>query len=128
MTTMTSDRRLLQVAQRVHDLDRAVRFYGDVLQLTFLGRFDPPGLAFFQLGETRVLLDAAAPTALLYVEVDDIEAEHQRLVGAGVTFERGPHLLHRHDGTFAPAGLEEWMAFFHDSEGNLLAIAERRQT
>jgi methylmalonyl-CoA/ethylmalonyl-CoA epimerase len=128
MASMTSDRRLLQVAQHVQDLDRAVRFYGDVLQLPFLGRLDPPGLAFFQVGETRVLLDGAAPTALLYLEVDDIEREHRRLGDAGVRFERGPHLLHRHDGTFAPAGLEEWMAFFHDSEGNLLAIAERRQT
>lgn len=128
MITMTSDPRLLQVAQRVHDIDRAVRFYGDVLQLPFLGRFDPPGLAFFQIGATRVLLDAAAPTALFYLEVDGIEAEHQRLTEAGVHFERGPHMVHRHDGTFAPAGLEEWMAFFHDSEGNLLAIAERRQT
>lgn len=124
---MTSDRRLLQVAQHVHDLDRAVRFYGDVLQLRFLGRLDPPGLAFFQIGETRILLGAATSPALLYLEVDSIDAEHRRLVEAGVRFERGPHLVHRHDGTYAPAGLEEWMAFFHDSEDNLLAIAERRQ-
>lgn len=125
---MSGDRRLLQVAQHVEDLDRAMGFYGDVLGLTFLGKFDQPGLAFFELGAVRVLLDPAAPPALLYIEVDDIEAEHTRLAATGVTFQRGPHLVYRHDGTFAPAGLEEWMAFFHDSEANLLAIAERRQT
>ena len=37
-----------------------------------------------------------------------------------VAFQGAPHLIHRHaDGT------EEWMAFFHDSEGNLLAIMAR---
>jgi methylmalonyl-CoA/ethylmalonyl-CoA epimerase len=125
---MSSPKRLLQVAQHVEDLDRAVAFYREVLGLTLLGRFDPPGLAFFQVGESRILLEAAAPSSLLYLEVPDIDAEHARLEAAGVTFQRGPHLLFHHDGTFAPAGLQEWMAFFHDSEGNLLAIAERRPT
>lgn len=117
---------LLQIAQHVEDMDRAVAFYRDVLHLQFLARFDPPGLAFFQLGEVRLLLEAAAPTALLYLQVDDIEVEHRRLEAAGVAFQQGPHMLHRHDGTFAPEGLEEWMAFFRDSEGNQLAVVERR--
>ncbi len=125
---MSSPRQLLQVAQHVEDLDRAVGFYRDVLGLQLLGRFDPPGMAFFQIGEVRILLEAAAPSAVLYLEADDIEAEHRRLEAAGVTFQRGPHLVFHHDGTFAPDGLEEWMALFHDSEGNQLAIMERRQT
>jgi methylmalonyl-CoA/ethylmalonyl-CoA epimerase len=125
---MDTPRRLLQVAQHVDDLDRAVAFYRDVLGLELLGRFDPPGLAFFQLGESRILLESAAPSALLYLEVDDIDAAYARLMSAGVGFDQPPHLIHRHDGTFAPAGLEEWMAFFRDSERNLIAIAERRQT
>ena len=41
---------LHQIAQNAKDLDRAVAFYRDVLALPFLGRFDPPGLAFFDLG------------------------------------------------------------------------------
>ncbi len=36
-----------QVAQRAEDLDRAVGFYRDTLELPFIARFDPPGLAFF---------------------------------------------------------------------------------
>ncbi len=30
------------------------------------------------------------------------------------------------NGQFGPAGEEEWMAFFRDSEDNLIALAQRR--
>jgi methylmalonyl-CoA/ethylmalonyl-CoA epimerase len=30
------------------------------------------------------------------------------------------------DGTFGDPGIEEWMAFFRDSEGNLVGLVERR--
>jgi methylmalonyl-CoA/ethylmalonyl-CoA epimerase len=29
------------------------------------------------------------------------------------------------DGAFGPAGAEEWMGFFRDSEGNLVGVASR---
>ena len=125
---MSTPSQLLQVAQHAADLDRAVAFYRDVLGLTLLGRFDPPGMAFFGIGTSRILLESAAPSALLYLEVPDIDAEHARLQAAGVEFQRGPHVVFHHDGTFAPAGLQEWMAFFRDSEGNPLALVERRKT
>jgi methylmalonyl-CoA/ethylmalonyl-CoA epimerase len=118
---------LHQVAVHADDLDRAVAFYRDVFGLPFLARFDPPGLAFFDLGGgTRLLLEHGAPSSLLYVGVDDIAAEHTRLRGAGVAFEGEPHLIHTHDGTMAAAGVEEWMAFLRDSEGNLVGLSERR--
>jgi methylmalonyl-CoA/ethylmalonyl-CoA epimerase len=118
--------RLLQVAQRADDLDRAEAFYRDVLGLPVLARFDPPGLVFVGVGDTRVLLEGGASSTTLYLQVDDIDAEHRRLERLGVIFEQTPHLIHRHDGTMAGVGVEEWMAFFRDSEGNLLAIAEHR--
>lgn len=117
---------LLQVAQHVDDLGRAVSFYCNVLGATRLATFDPPGLGFVEFGGVRVVLDGAAPSALLYLEVVDIEADTARLRAAGVDIHREPHLVHRHDGRFAPAGLEEWMVFFADSEGNQLALVERR--
>lgn len=49
---------LHQVAQHVDDLDRAVDFYSRLLGSPPTGVFDPPGLAFFRLGDTRLLLDA----------------------------------------------------------------------
>ena len=64
---------------------------------------------------------------MLYLAVDDIEAKASALTAAGVAFVDTPHLIHRDDaGQFGPPGNEEWMTFFHDSEQNLLALAERR--
>ena len=63
--------RLHQVAQHVDDLDRAVAFYRDTLGLPLVATFDPPGLAFFDLGGTRLLLEMGAPSALLYLRSTD---------------------------------------------------------
>jgi methylmalonyl-CoA/ethylmalonyl-CoA epimerase len=117
---------LRQVAQRAQDLDRAVEFYRDVIGARFIARFDPPGLAFFQLGEVRLLLEASASPATLYLAVDDIQATADLLRSRGVEFEQEPQMVHRDDdGVFGPAGQEEWMAFFRDPDGNLLAITAR---
>ena len=119
-------RGLHQVAQRVEDLDRAVAFYRDVLGLRLVARF--PGLAFFDLDGSRLLLEAGATPALLYLRVPDVVAAAEELQAGGVALEGDPHAIHRDDdGLFGPAGEEEWMAFFRDSEGNLLALAGRRR-
>jgi methylmalonyl-CoA/ethylmalonyl-CoA epimerase len=120
-------RGLHQVAQRATDLERAVTFYQDVLGLTFVAKFDPPGLAFFDLGNTRLLLENGTHSSILYLAVDDIEYAHRTLLARGVEFDGEPHLVHRDDaGQFGNAGEEEWMAFFHDPDGNVLALVERR--
>ena len=119
--------RLHQVALHVDDLDRAVAFYRDVVGLPLVARFDPPGLAFFDLGNVRLLLEAGAPASLLYLEVDDVDATREQLLAGGVSFVDEPHLIFADaDGTFGPPGVGEWMTFFRDSEGNLLAFVERR--
>ena len=120
-------KRVHQVAQRAVDLDRAVEFYRGTLGLRLIARFDPPGLAFFDLGNTRLLLEGGASSIALYFEVDDIEASYRSLVADGVLFVGEPHRIHRDDdGHFGSPGGEEWMAFFNDSEENLLALVERR--
>ena len=120
-------RRLHQIAQRADDLDRAVEFYRDTLALPLIARFDPPGLAFFDLGNTRLLIERGANSATLYLEVDDIDGAVSRLEAAGVEIADRPHLIFRDDeGTFGDAGSEEWMAFFRDSESNLVGLVERR--
>ena len=48
---------LHQVAQRAEDLERAVAFYRDTLGLRHLATFEPPGLAFFDLAGTRLLVE-----------------------------------------------------------------------
>ena len=118
---------LHQVAQHVEDLDRAVEFYRDVVGLDFIAHFDPPGLAFFALGNTRLLLEAGAPPALLYLGVDDVGSTTEQLRAAGVTIESEPHVIHVDEaGQFGPAGQAEEMSFFRDSEGNLVGLAGRR--
>ncbi len=117
---------LHQIAQHADDLDRAVAFYSDVLGCELIARFDPPGLAFLRLGSVRLLLDTAAPGALIYLRVDDVRATAENLRDAGIQIDTEPHLIHTDtDGVFGDAGWEEWMAFVRDSEGNLVGLASR---
>lgn len=119
--------RLVQIAQRAEDLGRATAFYSDLLGSAPTGSFDPPGLVFFDLAGTRLLLDRAAPSALVYLEVDDIEAAVARLREAGATIEGEPHVIFAHeDDALGPAGTDEWMAFVRDSEGNTVGLVEQR--
>jgi len=118
--------RIHQIAVFARDLDEATIFYRDTLGATFLAKFDPPGLVFFDIGGTRILLEKTGPKASVYFRVDDIHAAHRELVEKGVTFIAEPHMIFRDDnGTFGAAGEEEWMAFFSDPSDNILAIASR---
>jgi DNA-binding CsgD family transcriptional regulator/catechol 2,3-dioxygenase-like lactoylglutathione lyase family enzyme len=108
-----------QISRTVRDIDEACEWYGKVLGLKHLYTFGK--LAFFDLGGTRLYLsaegEAAGPESVLYLRVDDIGAAYSELGARGVEFKGAPHLIYRHaDGT------EEWMAFFKDPEGRLLAL------
>ena len=114
---------LVQIAQHVDDLDRAIAFYEDLLGQKVAARFDPPGLAFFMLNGTRLLLDSTAPSGLLYLAVDDVEYSVDRLTKRGVTIDTDPHVIFQHkDATLGPVGMDEWMAFILDSEGNTVGL------
>lgn len=118
---------LRQVALHVEDMNRAVAFYRDIVGLDFIARFDPPGLAFFDIGGTRLLLEAGAPSSLLYLGVDDVVRMMERLRQAGVTIDSEPHVIHVDEtGQFGPPGEAEEMSFFRDSENNLVGLAGRR--
>jgi methylmalonyl-CoA/ethylmalonyl-CoA epimerase len=119
-------RALHQVAQRATDLDESIAFYRDVLGLHFVARFDPPGLAFFDLGGTRLLLEQHAPTSVLYLLVDDIQRACADLRARGVVTEGEPHVVFVDaTGQFGAAGEAEWMAFLRDPDDNLLALVAR---
>jgi DNA-binding CsgD family transcriptional regulator/catechol 2,3-dioxygenase-like lactoylglutathione lyase family enzyme len=113
-----------QVARRVRDVTRAEVWYRDVLGLTHLYTFPGPSgpLAFFDCGGTRLFLsqegvESGGGQSLLYFRVADIQSAHDRLRQRGVEFVGAPHMIFKHaDGT------EEWMAFFRDCDGDLLAI------
>lgn len=112
--------KLGQISMNARDLARATAFYRDTLGVPFL--FEVPNLAFFDLGGVRLMLSPPEreefdhPGSVLYFSVADIAAAHRDLADRGVTFEGEPHAI-ADMGTYVL-----WMAFFRDSEGNLLAL------
>jgi predicted enzyme related to lactoylglutathione lyase len=112
--------RLGQIAVVVKDVQRATAFYRDVLGLRFL--FAAGQLAFFDCGGVRLMLDRPEkpefdhPSSILYFNVPDIQAAHQRLVDSGVAILEAPHIV-------APMPDHDlWMSFFRDTEGNVMAL------
>jgi catechol 2,3-dioxygenase-like lactoylglutathione lyase family enzyme len=110
-----------QISRHIHDVPAAIEWYGKVLGLPHLYTFGD--LAFFDCGGTRLFLsppEGGTPIgeqSLLYFLVPDIHQAYAELRSRGVQFVGAPHLIHKH-----ASGLEEWMAFFADPEGNPLAI------
>jgi len=118
--------RLVQVAQRAVELDRAVAFYARLLDSEPVGIFDPPGLAFFDLDGVRLLLDVGAPAALIYLEVRDVRERIEELRSDGIEITGEPQVIFRHDDDrLGPAGTDEWMAFIRDSEGNTVGLVSQ---
>jgi methylmalonyl-CoA/ethylmalonyl-CoA epimerase len=118
---------VLQIAQHAEDLGRAQAFYTKLLGQEPAGFFDPPGLLFFRTGGIRLLLERGAPSAMIYLEVDDVAASVEALRADGVDIVAEPHVIFTHaDDRLGPAGTEEWMAFLRDSEGNLVGLVSHR--
>jgi methylmalonyl-CoA/ethylmalonyl-CoA epimerase len=110
--------RIGQIAINVHDTNRAVEFYRDVLGLKLL--FIAGQLAFFDCGGVRLMLSPPSspeydhPSSILYFKVEDIQSAYARLVQLKVKTQGEPHLVAKmpdHD---------LWLAGFHDSEGNVM--------
>ena len=104
--------KLTQILQHAEDLDRAEAFYTALLGEPAVGRFDPPGLVFFALGESRLLLSRTAPSVILYLETPQLHERVEELRAAGVVIEGEPHVIFTHeDGSLGRAGTDEWQAF-----------------
>ncbi len=111
-----------QIALHADDLNRAVAFYRDTLGMRLLFQA-PPALAFFDCGGIRLMLDAVKEkdtperlSSLIYYKVADLNATYETLVSRGVTFNSKPHLIAK------MPDHELWMAFFRDSEQNLVGL------
>jgi catechol 2,3-dioxygenase-like lactoylglutathione lyase family enzyme len=110
-----------QVSRHVADISQATGWYRDVLGLPHLYSFGD--LAFFDCAGTRLFLSVpddntpVSTSTILYFRVPDIHRAYRELQARGVAFEGAPHMIHRHE-----SGVEEWMAFFTDPDGQPLAI------
>jgi hypothetical protein len=113
---------LVQIAQHAEDLDRAADFYTVLLERPPLARFDDDAGLFFDLDGARLLLDRAAPSAIIYLQVENAHETLERLDGL-VDVISPPHLIFTHeDDTLGPQGHEEWQAFIRDTEGNTIGL------
>jgi len=112
--------RIRQIAITVHDIERATKFYRDVLGMKFL--FEFPGLAFFDAGGVRLMLgkadtpDIEPPGSILYYLVSDIIGAHKALEEKGVEILISPRIV-------APMPDHDlWISDYKDSEGNIFAL------
>jgi methylmalonyl-CoA/ethylmalonyl-CoA epimerase len=116
---------VVQVAQHVEDLDRATEFYTQTLGLRLIARFGP--LVFIDLGGPRLLLEHAAPPAMIYLGVRDVAERLEALRAAGVEVVTEPHdIFTDSDAVFGGAWRIETQAFIRDSEGNLVGLVSHR--
>jgi len=112
-------RQIGQIAVNAKDIDRATRFYRDVLGMRHL--FTAGTLSFFDLDGVRLMLSLPEkpefdhPASLLYYRVDDIAAACKALSGH-VDLTHPPEVVHR------TPEMELWIAAFPDTEGNTVAL------
>ncbi|GAB2795710.1 VOC family protein [Dyella kyungheensis] len=114
-----------QIAITVSDVDTALSFYRDILELPFLFR-PATNLAFLDAGGVRLMLStpqghgSVGGNSILYFTVGDIEHTFRALLDHGAVGEREPQ---------ATAELSDhtlWLAFLRDPDGNLVGLMEER--
>jgi methylmalonyl-CoA/ethylmalonyl-CoA epimerase len=109
-----------QVSICVHDLERAVAFYQEILGLKLL--FKVSKMAFFDCGGLQIMLAVPEnpvfdhPSSTFYFQVLNINEVYATLISCGVSFMGKPHKVTEMN------KMETWMAFFHDPDDNVHAI------
>ena len=122
---------LRQVAISVSDLQRATTFYSELLGAAPTASFPSAKLVFFSLRSTRLLLDGNISnpdqSGFVYLFLGDVREVVALLRSRGVEIVTEPHVVFNDSsGTFDHPG-NEWLAFFKDSEGNLIGLMSRER-
>lgn len=113
-------RDLVQVFLPCADLNRSKAFYAETLGLRFL--FETNGMAFFQLGNTRLMLgelregQAAMGGGGLYFDAPDLPELVRNLEERGASFRGAAQLLQE-----TPQG-NLMLQSLLDPDGNLIAL------
>ncbi|WP_370569936.1 VOC family protein [Sporosarcina sp. resist] len=117
---MTSLKSIGQIGIPAKDINRAILFYKDLLELPLL--FNTDTMAFFDCDGIRLMLSLPEKeqftnaSSVLYFQVDEITASYSQMKEKGVSFIDKPHVVAKMDST------ETWMVFFNDTEGNTHAL------
>ncbi|GGG72263.1 VOC family protein [Paenibacillus radicis (ex Gao et al. 2016)] len=112
-----------QISIRVRDINAAVQFYQNTLELQLL--FEIPNMAFFACNGIQIMLSVPEqsefdhPSSTFYFKVEDINAAYDTLLGRGVTFLGKPHKVVEMNDT------QTWMAFFYDPDQNMHALTSQ---
>jgi len=114
---------IMQILVPVTDLDRAVAFYENVLDLPLLFRF--PGNAFFDAHGVRLYLGEPtepgfAGVATLYFRVTDVTATLALLESRGASVRERPEIV------FGTDDYDLWLAFVTDPDGYRIEVLQRR--
>ncbi|QNK88263.1 VOC family protein [Sporosarcina sp. resist] len=117
---VTSLKSIGQIGIPAKDINRAILFYKDLLELPLL--FNTDTMAFFDCDGIRLMLSLPEKeqftnaSSVLYFQVDEITASYSQMKEKGVSFIDKPHVVAKMDST------ETWMVFFNDTEGNTHAL------
>lgn len=109
-----------QIGIPVKDINRAVLFYKDLLELPLL--FNTDTMAFFDCDGIRLMLSLPEKkqftnaSSVLYFQVDDITQSYNQMKEKGISFIDKPHAIAKMNAK------ETWMVFFNDTEGNTHAL------
>lgn len=109
-----------QIGIPVKDINRAILFYKDLLQLPLL--FNTDTMAFFDCDGIRLMLSLPEKkqftnaSSVLYFQVDDITQSYNQMKEKGISFIDKPHAIAKMNTK------ETWMVFFNDTEGNTHAL------
>jgi lactoylglutathione lyase len=108
--------KLSHVIEFVADMDRAVKFYRDVMGLPL--KFESPQWSEFSTGDTSLALHPASaqnPAGKVEIgfEVPDLQKFHREMTANGVKFQMAPK----------PQDYGGMLARFEDSEGATVTVS-----
>jgi Lactoylglutathione lyase and related lyases len=116
---------ILQIAISVENVERAIAFYRDVLELKYL--MSGPNMAFFDCGGVRLYLASeagaewAGSNSNVYFRTKDMPRLLLSLKEKKVAIHQEPQII------ASMPDHDLWLMWIRDSEQNLLGIMEERK-
>ena len=113
---------ITQVAMTVSDVPRAVTFFRDAVGLPQLPIPAPPTMAFFMMGDVRLMIAQPEPGfnpgggTVVYLKVERIADAVKAMKARGVAFIHDEHMIAK------LPDREIWLAEFKDPDGNSMAL------